>query len=337
MRNGIPVRWLMYGCAAIAALLPAWPAAGQEAAPATAAAPAPAPQAATATAPSSELPLPTMPSGENVPIAQASTVDQALEYGEDEQLLLKDVQDADGQLSAPALYVLLRRVMMLPPGEAAWNEATQPNPKDLWREPQFWRGKLIRLYAYYGHHEPIDWSRGLARTRWWGDRQVWLIGVKDPKTGRGMIVMSPNKPPPHLRRGSTIQFAGLFYKTVMLDAERPDETKAGKEEYPVIVVRSLVPDAQSPAAAGGGWRMPSASGMTTIMFLIVAALLILLFAVRRLGGRSRAGPQYRPHRLGPGQAGPLAPPAPEEPLDDELLRQVRQYKKEHPENDQRSR
>ena len=277
---------------------------------------APPPATGPATAPATRPAL--------LPIVAAGSVEQALRYTDEEKTILADVHDRDGTLSTPALYLLLRRAQMLPAGRGALTEADRPNPRNLWRRPADYRGRLVRLEGRYLGQD--DWSAQATPTRWWGTRGVWLVYLVETETGDAgrIMVMLPRKPPVNLRVGHRLQVAGLFYKVVELPG-RDDPSQ--KKRYPVIAAQALF----RPGGGAGGAGIPP---QALLMFALVVLLLVGFFLLRRRTSRrpARAGKEYTPLRHEDADDAEQEP----EPVDPELIRQVREYQAEHPKDDSQS-
>ena len=255
-----------------------------------------------------------------LPAVRAGTVDEALAYRPDETTILQDVRDRDGQLDAPALYVLLRRAAMLPDGPELLAEADRPNVKNLWRSPEGYRGKLVAVKGRFVQQK--DWSDQATPTRWWA-KPVYAAYVQETATGEGqtLIVMLAHRPG-KIGQGAPVRVAGLFYKLVTL----PEKDKPGQTgEFPVLVAGQLFGTA--PAAGGG---MPAE---LYVVFGLVMLLLLGFALVRRRTSRSRRGvSEYKPLRFEDAAEGAPGGEAGEgEPVDAELVRQVKAFeqRREH--------
>ncbi len=278
---------------------------------------------------------PWLPAGDREPgpITRAETVEEALAYSKDEKIVMDDVSD-DGQLSTPALYVLLRRAQMLPEGNKTLEEAERPNPKDFWREPKRYRGRLVRLEVRYGGRvEP--WTKNITPTRWWGRRDVWMVDVlveaekTKPPTYRRMLVVMGHEPPKNLSKRQPLEVVGIFYKLARLreDTQTGDPNK--KNEYPVIVAASLfVPQSDK---HGFPW-------LATLMITVVMVMLFVFMRLRRSVARQRAAGRHRykpmrpddsaATRLSSSKSDAKAKAGPDVEVNEELLRQVESYKTE---------
>lgn len=266
------------------------------------------------------------------PIERAATVAEALAYSPDEKTILADVRDGDGQMDAAALYVLLRRASMLPKDPIPLNEADRPNVRNFWLEPDGYRGKLVAVKAGYVEH--ADYTQRVTFTRWWGKRAVSIVtvSVKIGDELKPMIVLTSEEPPAGLKKGDKLEFAALFYKLANVTEKGFKEGAGPEDAYPVLVARSIQPGRG--AAAGGG---PASIPLPLkIAFGAVAVLLMAFFILRRKIGQGRAAKvvEYKPLRFE--EAGGVQRPAPaaDEPVDEELVRQVKAYKTEHSQQDE---
>ena len=270
--------------------------------------------------------MPWSPAGgrKPVPITRAETVEEALAYSDDEKIILDDVSDGDGQLSTPALYIMLRRAQMLPEGDKTFEEAERPNPKDFWREPERYRGRLVRVKVRYGGRAEL-WTKNVTPTRWWGRRDVWMVDVlveaekAKPPTYRRMLVVMGHEPPKNLSNRQPLELVGIFYKLAKLreDAKEGDPNK--KNEYPVIVAGALfVP---LPGEDSFQWG-------AVLMIIAVMVMLFVFIRLRRSVSRRRAAGrrEYKSMRPDDSAAGAAAGPA--EEMNEELRRQVESYRAE---------
>lgn len=267
---------------------------------------------------------PWLPSGVRAaaPITRAETVEDALAYSDDEKIILGDVRDGDGQLSTPALYIMLRRARMLPAGDKTFGGVDQPDPKGFWREPKRYRGRLVRVEVRYGGRAEL-WTKNITPTRWWGRRDVWMVDVlveaekTKPPTYRRMLVVMGHEPPKNLLKRQRLELVGIFYKLARLREDAATGDPAKRNEYPVIVAGSLSA-APGPGEDGLQW----VAGL--MIFAVMAMLFVFMFLRRKVSRQRAAGRrQYHPMRsdesAGASQAG-LA-----EGVDEELCRQVESY------------
>jgi hypothetical protein len=266
----------------------------------------------------------TLPDDPNKPIKRAETVEDALAYSDGEKIIMKDVHDGDGQLSTPALYILLRRSQMLPIDKML-EEAERPNPKNFWREPERYRGRLVRLKVLYaGRVTP--WTENVTPTRWWGKRDAWMMDVlvevektKPPSYKRILVVMG-HEPPKNLKNRQPLELVGLFYKLAKLreDAEEGDPNV--KNEYPVIVAGAICPPQsdENPFKWGG-----------TIMIMVILGLLFAFIRLKRGVSRQRAADvrEYHPTRPDSGAEAATGE------VDEELRRQVELHQAEKKDKD----
>ncbi len=269
---------------------------------------------------------PTLPSDNHkvMPITRAETVEDALAYSDEEKIVLTDVSDGDGQLSTPALYVLLRRAEMLPAGDKTLEEAERPNPKDFWREPGRYRGRLVRVSVHYGGRV-TPWTENITPTRWWGRRNVWLVDVlvetektKPPMYERMLVVMG-HEPPKKLLDRQRLELVGIFYKLARLREDAGEGDPDKKNEYPVIVAASLF----VPQSGGDDFRWGA-----VLMIIAVMVMLFVFMRLRRSVSRRRAADrrEYKPMRAEDSAGGAKAGPV--EEVDEELRRQVESYRAE---------
>ena len=270
---------------------------------------------------------PTLPSDDHkvMPITRAQTVEGALAYSDDEKIILDDVGDGDGQWSTPALYIMLRRAEMLPSGDKTLEEAERPNPKDFWREPGRYRGRLVRVDVRYGGRV-TPWTENITPTRWWGRRNVWLVDVlveaekTKPPTYERMLVVMGHEPPKKLLDRQRLELVGIFYKLAKLreDAGEGDPNK--KNDYPVIVAGALFP----PRSGEDSFQWGS-----VLMILAVMVMLFVFMRLRRSVSRRRAADrrEYKPVRP-EDSAAAGAKAGPVEEVDEELRRQVESYRAE---------
>ena len=257
------------------------------------------------------------------PIKRAETVEDALAYSKDEKIILKDVRDGGGQLDSSALYVLLRRSQMLPEGDKTLDEAERPNPKNLWREPGRYRGRLVRLKVLYaGRVTP--WTENVTPGRWWGRRNVWmvdvLVEVEKTKPPERMLVVMGHEPPKNLKNRQPLELVGLFYKLAQLreDAEKGDPNV--KNEYPVIVASSLLP----PRSDESDFRWGS-----IVMIMVVMVMLFVFMRLKRRVSRQRAAGMREYHPARPDSNAEAATGE----VNEELQRQVKLHQAEKREKD----
>ncbi len=245
-----------------------------------------------------------------LPIAPAASVAEALEFTEQERIVLADVRDGDGQFNYSPLYVLLRRAAMVPGGEQAYRHADRPNPENFWLHPQRYRGALVEVELVY--RRLTDWSDRVVWTRWWGERGLYWMDVLERSTGRPMIVLLPRRPAGRFSEGQPLRCVGLFYKLLSWPVEAAEGQTPRRMDFPVLVAVTVEP----PPRRG---RVPT---RTTVMLLVVVALLVLYMVLRRRVTRrsALARTRYRPLRTeGGGQA---------DGVDEELVRQVEAFRSE---------
>jgi len=231
-----------------------------------------------------------------MPVVQADTVERALDYSADERIVLSDVADDNSRLNHPALYLLLRRAAMLPDGTAPFDEAEQPNPKDLWKDPRRYRGRLVRVAGLYaGRQTDLTATGHYTPTRWWGTRKAWLVDIHEPKTGQIVLLVLPERPP-RMAQGQRVRFAGLFYKRVTLRENRTTGDPRKRHEYVVIVGKFL--DRGWGGAGGllGGISLPA---QVIIMVAVILGLLVGFVLLKRTMSRpsARRRAEYRPLRF----------------------------------------
>jgi len=268
---------------------------------ALAAAPSPGADApaATGTAPATLSQLVPIPATQPrlMPIVQADTVEQALDYSADERIVLSDVADDNTRLNHPALYLLLRRAAMLPDAPAPYDEAEQPNPKDLWKTPKRYRGRLVRVAGLFaGRQTDLTKTGHFTATRWWGTRKAFLVDVHEPKTGRIILLVLPEKPA-KMAMGRRVRFAGLFYKRVTLRENRTTGDPRKTHEYVVIVAKSLHRGWRGGGGGLlGGMPLPAKA---IIMIAVILGLLVAFVLLKRTMSRppARRRAEYRPMRF----------------------------------------
>ena len=297
-RGGVARGVLAAACAAAACLAAAGEAA--ETSSATASAPTSLPAAAAATDP----------------------IDRALDFDKDELTILDDIQD-DDQIDGTALCVMLQRVEMLPDGPEVLDRADWVSPANLWSHPGRYRSRLIALECEYSGAPPDDYTRIAVRTfRWPYPKPVMLVHVliKDA-TGdySPAIVIMGRKPPAHLRRGSRLKVAGLFYKLAELDRDTDDPALAGKSKYPILVAKKLY-EVEAPGAG-----VPPG---VYVMILAVAALLAAyIWLKRRIRPSATAGRAYKSlrHEADDEEGQNVDDDEEGEEVDEDLRREVQEY------------
>ena len=260
---------------------------------------------APATAPA-ETPAAAEPVEPSHDITVAATVEQALAYSAGELNILSSVRDG-GAWNHLAFYVLLRRAAMLPEGLKMIDEAEQPNPRDFWKEPQRYRGRLVRFEGKIPR--PIaEWTGRLTTTSWWGGRPVYMLDVIEETTGQPLLVAMIEEPNANIKQKQKLRFAGIFYKLVTL----PENSKTGDpnvtHEYPVIVAKQFY----------AGKVEPDESWYVAVIVLALAALVAAFVVVRqrnrRLIRRDALGQERRRREVPAEYEGA--------PVDEELRRQV---------------
>jgi hypothetical protein len=285
------------------------------------------PAAAPATGPSDVLP-PTLPATRPTfeEILPARTVEEALDYTEDEEIILSDVA-LDDDWDSAALYVLLRRAAMLPTGREVLQRADRPYLKNLWDEPDRYRGRLVRLEGRYTGKTENKTDLARRTHRWPYPRPVWIVHVSLPVPGGEAVDRWPalvimGRRPPELKMGQRVEMAALFYKIVRLEKESGTLVKG---EYPVFVAREILP----PRSEEGG--------VPLLSYLIAGLIAVLLLAFYFLKTRARrakiqrADHGYRPLRFElPPEEAEQTESDPEQ-LDPELRKQAGDYLREHPE------
>ncbi|MDY7010406.1 MAG: hypothetical protein SVV80_06590 [Planctomycetota bacterium] len=269
----------------------------------------------------------TLPSDnlEVLPINRAETVEDALAYSDDEKIILDDVRDGDGQLSRPALYIMLRRARMLPGVDKTLEEAERPNPKDFWREPERYRGRLVRVKVRYGGRTTA-WTENVTPTRWWGRRDVWMVDVlvesekTKPPTYRRVLAVMGHEPPKNLLDRQPLELVGIFYKLARLREDAEEGDPDIMNEYPVIVAGALFA-APSPGENGFQWG--------AVLMIVAAMVMLFVFMLlrrsvsrRRAAGRREYPPMRPDDSAGGAEAGPM------EEVNEELRRQVESYQAE---------
>ena len=176
------------------------------------------------------------------------------------------------------------------------------------------------------------WVKRVIPTRYWGRRPTWVLACQDKATGTSLI-LHLTQLPEGLTEGDQssapmFTVAGLFFKIV---EQRGKGTKPGEKEvlrqYPVLVADTLYR-----AETRGPWDdLPFSTAV--IVALVVVLLLAFIFIKRRAAGRrDRFARQYRPLRdtsADEKATGAADGTKADDPVDEELLRQLRQYKAEH--------
>ena len=268
-------------------------------APATA--PAETPAAAEAVEPSHDITV-------------AATVEQALAYSAGELNILSSVRDG-GSWNHLAFYVLLRRAAMLPEGLKTIDEAEQPNPRDFWKEPQRYRGRLVRFEGKIPAFKPTEergqitiWTNQLTSTKWWGNRAVFMVHVQEETTGQPMLVAMLKEPHKGITTNQKLRFAGIFYKLATLSENLETGDPNVTHEYPVIVAKQFY----------AGKVEQDESWYVAVIVLVLAALVAAFVAVRqrnrRLIRRDALGQERRRREVPAEYEGA--------PVEEELRRQI---------------
>ncbi len=237
----------------------------------------------------------------------------ARQFSPSEQAALQAVADETSQVGSDALYVLLRHAMMLPEGVEAINEAERPLPRQLWQEPLRYRGRLICVTGRFVG-KTLDQASQIQPNPFW-DRPAFATYITAPDWPEPMIVVLPDRPA-DLARGAKVEVAGFFYKLLDQTSSR-DAAKMG--QYPVLVARRLY----RPAVDLPGFKSPLA------MIVGFGAVLAVIFLVLRKSTRRKL-PGTLETLLHQHEAQDAADPKQvDQPVDEELTRQVEQYRKEH--------
>jgi len=261
------------------------------------------------------------------PAEPAKTIEEALAYTDEERTALEDVRDGNELLDGAALSILLRRAAMLPADRDIRKDADRPSPRNLWRRPADYRGRLITVEGACSGG--MDMSDLVAPTTYHVG-PVYAVVLTEQSTGESrpiLVVMSDQ--PPEIPERSDVSVAGLFYKVVRL----PEEGGGGKTaEYAVVVARGLYRP-----GSGGGIDIPKP--FLVLGGLVVVLLMVFIFVWRR----ARAGPrrtlEYKPLRFEDAAEGVADTPAEvEQPgeVDEDLIRQAEDFKerKRHPAGDE---
>jgi hypothetical protein len=272
-----------------------------------------------------------------MPIKQALTVQEALAYSPQEKTILDDYRfdpnHVDDQLNTPALYVLLRRVMMLPPAHDVLESADRVSPSNLWKDPQRYRGQLIRVEGLFADSEarPImDWSGNAIPTKWWGAREIFVGDVEvfrakdDPQP---ILVFMAERPADRFPLGQKVEVVGLFYKVVELPENDQTGDRSKKHLYPVFVARTIYP-----AGGMGAGPVDAPSLLWSLIGLGVVMMAVIFFMLRkRVAIFKRADTQRRP--FGPLSFEQLRAKYPDEeedgPVDEDLIQQAKAYRQQH--------
>ena len=253
------------------------------------------------------LPIPEYKEPSLLPVPASGSLADALAFTPAERDILFSVRDGDGQLDTAALYVLLRRAMMLPGTPETLAEADPIHAANLWKDPVRYRGQLIRLEANYAG-KSIDWSADVTPSVWWGTREVYAVYAYIPGTSEPVIVFLTEKPPETIP--AKLEIVGFFYK--LLDEPSAfDPSRRGL--YPVIVAKNVQRQA---------FAMPEMSGTLGIVMGVVAVGLIAWFVLRRRNRRLAADLRLRHVRPASAEDAPQEP----DDVDEELQRQVEQFK-----------
>lgn len=253
------------------------------------------------------LPIPEYKEPSLLPIPASGSLADALAFTPAERDILFSVRDGDGQLDTAALYVLLRRAMMLPDTPQTLAEADPIHAANLWKDPARYRGQLIRLEANYAG-KSIDWSADVTPSVWWGAREVYAVYAYVPGTSEPVIVFLTEKPPETIP--AKLEIVGFFYK--LLDEPSAfDPSRRGL--YPVLVAKNVQRQT---------FAMPEMSGALGVVMGLAAVGLIAWIVLRRRNRRLAVALHRRHVRPA------LAQEAPQEPdgVDEELQRQVEQFK-----------
>lgn len=262
-------------------------------------------------APSSSAPSASAPDPMAIPTPDLRA---ALLFTDSERQILSTVHDGDGLLDNPALYVLLRRARMLPPGREVLEEADQPNPRNLWDDPARYRGQLVRVSGLFAA-KTLDWPAQVTTSPGWGSRPVYATYISAPDWPEPMVVFLPEKPP-DWAKGAKVEVSGYFYK-LLRQASARQPSNLGL--YPVLVARQLYrPSMELP-------------GLTSIWNLIIglAAILAIVFFVLRRRTRRKPGDSLEHLRKMATTNQPDQPMEKDGPVDEELARQVEQYQARH--------
>lgn len=260
---------------------------------------------------------PLLPEAEPQPqplsIAPAAGVEEALRYTDEERIILDDINIRDASLDTAALPVLLCRAQMLPTDRSILTEADRPNLKNLWREPQRWRYRLVRVE---GKFQLLENFRAKPSRRW-GTRAVYVLHLVETQTGqnRRLIIMLTRKPAGEMRRDQRIELAGIFYKLARLSDSRESPETAELVDFPVLVAGAVF-DA---GAGDAGLSLPP-KVVATIAVVVLLLVVFILLRVR-LGRRPAPGGRYKPLR-----SERVAEAGNEDnAVDEELRRQVRAF------------
>jgi len=236
-------------------------------------------------------------------------------FSDDERTALSAVRDGDSQLDEAGLYVMFGRAAALG-GLQTRDYADVVPAGNLLADPDHYRGRLVALNVRLWR--VTEWpANEVTPTRWWGRRPVWRLDCTERDTGTPLIVYLTGRPEAHpegrLPNGPRAAVHGLFYKVVRLDKHRPQPGQDRRQDYPVIVADALQVAAASPPVG----RKPY------LMFALLGALVVAFLLAKRTAARRRREGMVRLRRT----AHP--PRADAGPVDEELVRQVQQYKAEH--------
>ena len=265
------------------------------------------------------LPFITTKPIEPLPIVPADTVEDALAYSQAEKTILEDVYDRDDQINTSAFYVLLRRAAMLPAGRVVLNQAEQPNPKSLWKEPKRYRGRLIRVEAIYAGRI-TEYTKNLSPSKWWGNRPVWMMDVVEYQTNKPIIVALTEKPP-KITIGTRVKVAGIFYKVVRLPENKQTGDPSKKHDYPIIVAKNVF---LFQSLTTGTAPLGAVIMSLTVILMLVAFIMLRHYITRKVKTSQ------------PRRAVEPVPKNPEEDeVDEELLREVESYLAEKQNNEKK--
>lgn len=252
-----------------------------------------------------------------LPAEPAGSVDAALDWTGEERELLSAVADGEHLLEPPAVYVLLRRAAMLPPGLEPLERADAVPMANLLRRPRDYRGRLVRMDLEL--YDIERWDAARVTEPWWGRRPVWRARAHDPRSRRSVILLLAEKPdrfPVDAPVGQApVRVAGLFCGTLVQETDAAADPAQPRREYPVLVIDRFYPPADASAR--------SLPARQIALVVLVAGMLVVFYFLRRSVARRRKPAAVRPR---PAEA---AEPPPDEPVDPDLVHQMQDYQARH--------
>ncbi len=219
-----------------------------------------------------------------------------------ERAVLAGVRDHTRGIDEAGLYVLLNHVKRWRPGQFD-DQAVAVRREDLVSRPDDYRGRLVKLEAYYGESQSF---RPLNRRRYPQRAYSTLGWDREDRQGVSLITVDD---PGRIRPKAGVVFVGYFFKLRRDEGRAPDpHTGETVLTIPVLVGRSLrVGASTGPAAVGN-----AGSKVALVLGLLLLAVLWLWLRIR-INRRGAARSRTRPI------AERVEPDADEEPIELEAL------------------